>query len=60
MHYLEHYKPIIQVISSVLVLLIPSTLIASYIISICDLINKNIRLQKEKENIYDDNDDIIL
>jgi len=54
---LQKYELTIQIISSVLVLLIPCTLIASYIISLCDLINKNIKLQREKEYIYDDNDD---
>ena len=46
-----------QILTIVLVLILPSILVSSYIISVCDLMNKNIRLQKEKEDLY--GDDII-
>jgi len=53
---LREYEFTKQVLASVLVLLLPSIIVSSYIISICNLINNNIKLQKEKENIYGDND----
>ena len=54
---LKQYKLIMQIATSILVLLLPSILVSSYIISVCNLINNNIKLQKEKEILY--GDDII-
>jgi len=54
---LKQYELLMQILTIVLVLILPSILVSSYIISVCDLMNKNIRLQKEKEDLY--GDDII-
>ena len=52
---LKSYELMTQILIPVLVLSLPSILVSSYIISVCSLINNNIKLQKEKESLYDDN-----
>jgi len=54
MQFLNNYILAIKIIFIVLVLLIPVIMITSYIISIYNLLLENSKLQKEKDNIYDD------
>lgn len=54
MQYLSNYILITKLLLLILLVLIPVILISSYFISICNLLYENSKLQREKENIYDD------